>query len=268
MDTQINNLKKKENYNLISRTLLKSFLSFEPPSCMVAPIREIRNIFTSSSTNMIPTQDSILPTVYQANNTGMDILKGQSPNNYDEMRGRMFSCISRDTSMSFMISSEAYHERMVWNNAIVVDNENNNKDISPELSYEISQEKAIHLSAAAEKQANMLPIEGNLTRDSNSQHVPKKHSISISTQEPTAQNDESTFINILLPYDPNVPMDPKIWGGSFHPISLHGSIEHIVSDTKNIKDFMKFMAKYISNKQVDSAKANKLDDFKGIGEVV
>jgi len=34
---------------------------------------------------MIPTQDSILPTVYQANNIGMDILKGQSPNNYDKV---------------------------------------------------------------------------------------------------------------------------------------------------------------------------------------
>jgi len=100
---------------------------------MVAPIREIRNIFTSSSTNMIPTQDSILPTVYQANNTGMDILKGQSPDNYDEVRGRMLSHISnisRDTSMSSMISSVAYHERMAWNNAMVVDNDDNNKDFS------------------------------------------------------------------------------------------------------------------------------------------
>ena len=82
------------------------------------------------------------------------------------------------------------------------------------------------------------------------------------------QNDESTFINILLPYDPNAPMDPEIWGGSFYPISLHSLIEHIASDTKNIKDSLKFMPKYISNKQVDSAKANELDDFKGIGEAV
>jgi len=40
---------------------------------------------------MIPTQDSVLPTVYQANNTGMDILKEQSPDNYDEIRERMLS---------------------------------------------------------------------------------------------------------------------------------------------------------------------------------
>ena len=82
---------------------------------MVAHVREIRNIFTSSSTNMIPTQDSVLPTVYQANNTEMDILKGQSPDNYDKVRERMLLCtsnISRDTAMSSTISSEVYHERM------------------------------------------------------------------------------------------------------------------------------------------------------------
>jgi len=113
-----------------------------------------------------------------------------------------------------------------------------------------------------------LPTGSNLTYDSNSQRVPKKHPISIPTQESTVQNNESTFINLLLLYDPNAPMDPEIWGGSFHPISLHSSIKHIASNAKNIKDFLKFMAKYISNKQVNSAKANELDDFKGIGEVV
>jgi len=82
------------------------------------------------------------------------------------------------------------------------------------------------------------------------------------------QKDESIFINIPLPYDPNVPTDPEIWGGNFHPISLCSSIEHIGSDAKNIKDSLKFMAKYITNKQIDLSRANKLDDFKGVGEVV
>ena len=63
-------------------------------------------------------------------------------------------------------------------------------------------------------------------------------------------------------------MDPKIWNGSFYPISLHGSIEYIASDAKNIKDSLKFMAKYISNKQVDLSKVNDLDDFNGIGDMV
>jgi len=71
-----------------------------------------------------------------------------------------------------------------------------------------------------------------------------------------------------LPYDPNVPTDPEIWGGNFHPISLGDSIKHIGSDAKNIKDSLKFMAKYITNKQIDPSRANKLDDFKGVGEMV
>ena len=90
----------------------------------------------------------------------------------------------------------------------------------------------------------------------------------ISTQGITAQNKESTFINILLLYDPNVPIDPEIWDRCFHPISLHGLIEHIASDAKNIKDSLKFMVKYISNKQVKPSKANDLDDFNSIGDVV
>ena len=120
---------------------------------------------------MILTQDFSLPTVYQANNTGMDILKGQSPDNYDEVRGRTLLCISnisRNTSMSSMISSKAYHEKIAWKNAMVVDDEDNNKDISPELFYETSQEKAIHLSVMAEKQTNTLPTGGNLIYDNNS----------------------------------------------------------------------------------------------------
>jgi len=40
---------------------------------------------------MTPTQNSVLPAVYQVNNTGMDILQGQAPDNYNKVRGRMFS---------------------------------------------------------------------------------------------------------------------------------------------------------------------------------
>ena len=55
---------------------------------------------------------------------------------------------------------------------------------------------------------------------------------------------------------------------NFHPISLHRSIEHIVSDTNNIKDSLNFMAWYISNKQIDSARLNNLEDFKGVSEAI
>jgi len=51
-------------------------------------------------------------------------------------------------------------------------------------------------------------------------------------------------------------------------ILLHGLIKHFALDSKNIKDSLNFMAKYISNKQVNSSKANKLNDFDGIGNAI
>jgi len=63
-------------------------------------------------------------------------------------------------------------------------------------------------------------------------------------------------------------MEHKLWDRSFYPISLHGSIEHLVSDSKNIKDSLNFMAKYISNKQVDSLKSNNLEDFHSMSKAV
>ena len=133
---------------------------------MVVPIREIRNKFTSSPTNMNPTQNFALPTVYQDNDTGMNIFKGQSPDNYDDVRGRSLSHnsnISRDTSMSSTKSSIAYYDRMEWNNNIVVDKDIPNNDTSSKLSYKTTQEKALCLSKATENQTNMRPRQDNLT---------------------------------------------------------------------------------------------------------
>ena len=45
-------------------------------------------------------------------------------------------------------------------------------------------------------------------------------------------------------------------------------MKYITSDVKNIKDSLNFMARYIANKQVNSSKANDLEDFNGIGESI
>jgi len=132
----------------------------------------------------------------------------------------------------------------------------------------MTQEKVTCLGMVTENQMNMRPTQVNLTPNSCSQCGSGNHPNMTSPYDSTAQDEESTFINILLPYDPNAPMDPKIWNGRFHPISLHSSIEHIALDTKSIKDSLKFMAKYISNKQVQPSKANDLDDLDGISNVV
>lgn len=52
------------------------------------------------------------------------------------------------------------------------------------------------------------------------------------------------------------------------PPLLHGSLKHLASDTKNIKDSLNFVAKYICNKQIDPKKSNNIQDFKGMGEAV
>ena len=54
----------------------------------------------------------------------------------------------------------------------------------------------------------------------------------------------------------------------YDSIFLHGSIKHIMLDVKNIKDTFNFMARYISNKQVDHSKTNDLKDFNGISKAI
>ena len=237
----------------------------------VMSVREIRNKSTSPSSNMYSTQNFALLTVYQVNNTGMDILNEQTLDNYDEMRGRLpshYSSILRDTSIFSTRSSVTYHNRMKQNNGIIVNKDLPNNDTSPELSYKTTQEKALHLSKATENQLSMRPMHANLTPNTPLQCDSGNHPNMLPLQGMTVQNEESTFINILLSYDLNTPTNPKIWDGRFHLIFFHGSIKHIVLDAKSIKESLKFIAKYISNKQVESSKVNDLDNFNSISNAV
>ena len=42
----------------------------------------------------------------------------------------------------------------------------------------------------------------------------------------------------------------------------------MASDAKNIKDSLNFIAKYISNKKIESLKSNNIKDLKDIGEAI
>ena len=85
---------------------------------------------------------------------------------------------------------------------------------------------------------------------------------------PNNGNHEDVIINVQLPYDPQAPTEPELWSGSFHPISFHGSVEHLALDAKNIKVTLNFLAKYIQGKQVDGNKVNSIDDFDGMGDSI
>ena len=220
---------------------------------MVVPIGSIVNkLFFSSNFNSFTTdflQTSSLPTVFP-NNIEMDFPTGPIPDNYNEVRGRILSTnksIFRDISMFSTKSSVIYHERMTLNNLKDNDDPINT---SPELSYETEQEKAFHISKAVNQQNHMRTKDGNI-----------KVTIAHGTY------DESV-INIQLPYDSQALTEPDLRSGSFHPISLHSSIKHFASDSKNIKDSLNFMTRYITNKQVNNVMTNDLKDFKGISDTI
>ena len=75
------------------------------------------------------------------------------------------------------------------------------------------------------------------------------------------------MFNIQLNYDINQALDPESWNGKFHVISLHDSIEHLVSDVKNIKDSLFRIGKYIKGKSIINDNANNVKDLEGMGKV-
>ena len=223
-----------------------------PSSCIVAPIGNIANkflSFTFSSSTTSKSQALALPTVSFLNCTGIDISTEQVPANNCEVRGRTSTTalnLSRESSMASSSWATPYCDRM--DNKM--DCESTSKNMTPELSYETEQEKTLCTSKAADQQDPMRPMSGN------------------NEASPTYASHEESIINIQLPYDPHAPTEPDLWSGSFHSISLHGSIEHFASDSKSIKDSLNFMTKYITNKQVNSKEVNDLKDFDGMGNAI
>ena len=200
--------------SITSHMIVPSFLSLVPPSCMVVPVRDLGNKFSSTTSNTSSSSLFKLLTVSFSNYTEMDIFPGTAPDNYDEVRGRPLSTntnISRDSSMSFARSSVAYHEKIERNNDMVIDNDFNDSSLA--LSYENEQERAIYVSKAADLQNNMRPQCDSLNvANSTSQHVLNEDHQSNTgnkvTQTTTSHKDE--VINIQLPYSPQAPMEPEL----------------------------------------------------------
>ena len=59
-------------------------------------------------------------------------------------------------------------------------------------------------------------------------------------------------------------MELEYWDKSFYSIFLHGSLEHLSSDSKNIKESMIYMAKYIENKKINTTKSNNVSELKSV----
>lgn len=90
--------------------------------------------------------------------------------------------------------------------------------------------------------------------------------LNTSTSSSLPYVNKDNIINIQLLYDPNRPIEPKLWDGNFHPMSLHRLLEYLASDAKNIKKSIVCMATYIKNKKIETFKSNNIKNFKGIGK--
>ena len=239
---------------------------------MVVPIEETANKFnfptSFSFTIQSNNQQTLLPSVNTFSNIEMDHSTGTNPVIINNARGRsprIHKNQSRDSSMSYMVSSTIYHKRMKMNNGMDIDSDSPVE--TPALSYEKERDKAICLSKTAEITNNTRLQNGNneasttLTNQGN--HVSAGN---CQAQPPCVEDDD--VINIQLPYDPNSATEPDLWSSSFYPVSLHGSIEHIASDSKNIKDSLNFIAKYIQGKHISNGKANNLSVLNGMRDAI
>ena len=221
---------------------------------MVAPIGNIVNKSIFSPTNFNTTITALnvkssIPTMSSVNDIGMDIPTGQVLVSELKVRGKnpvSYINLSRESLMASSGCLTSYHNRMDIN----IDFNPTIEELNLELSYETEQEKALQVSMAANYQETTRPL--NVHNE-----VPLTHA-----------SYEEEIINIQLPYDTQAPTKLELWSGSFHPISLHRSIEHFASDSKNIKVSLNFLAKYIKNKQVNSDKVNKLVNFDGMGDAI
>ena len=242
---------------MLSNTVECMLLFLLPPSCIVAPIGKSVNkssfsFSTPSNSTTEPNFKNLLPAMPSEISIGMDNQLGRVLTNNNEVQGQSsLPSIhsSREPSMVSSSRSTPYHDRMDMDldDASVAENMENR---SPELSYETEQKKALRIGKAANILNNM-----------------RSPNVSIEATPPNGLHEDN-IINVQLPYDPQAPTEPKLWSGSFHPILLHGSIEHFASDTKNIKVSLNFLAKYIQGKQVDGNKANNLSDFDGMGDAI
>ena len=82
-----------------------------------------------------------------------------------------------------------------------------------------------------------------------------------------AENNND-IINIQLNYDINWALDQDLWNSKFRAIFLHGLIEHLGSNIRNIKELLFRMEKYILSKYIDGSKANNIKDLEGLGKAV
>jgi len=186
---------------------------------MVVPNREIVNKF-------FPCNISAMSNSVEVHNLSEDV-------NIDKTRGRSMALSpisSRATSTHSNALSIPYIDRM--------EAQNNNSSWFNQTEQENFQLLYASLKGgnSDDQNRNQVSVAADPTNNMREQYVPIKGlALNIS-----CESNENMF-NVQLSYDNNQALDPESWNSNFHAISLHGSMKHLVSDVKHIKESLRRM---------------------------
>ena len=228
-----------------------SLLSLLPPSCIVAPIRDLGNITQSPD---IMSSNS-LKSVFKE-----DIDMVTNPiramfnlnNNLDKVRGCSLDASTyRPRSLSILLSEneEEYH--------VCVQCESDRMD----------EDEPVNSLGSVDMEYMTLSQNHQVSKTANSSsNTRQQYTLTMgpTLNQPLCEN----VINIYLNYDPDKALDPKSWYENFHTVLLHSSIEHLALDALNIKESLTRMRKYIASKSIDNDKVNDVKDLNNIGKAI
>ena len=219
---------------------------------MVVPIRDLGNMMADTHTFHSITLNIASNSDVNMVDDSFDKLFENISNNFDEVRGYSLALSAhrpRTPSMSSSNCNEDYVTR-IQKKSNRMDEDNS-----------ITSLESVQLEYVTPRSQN-----GQVSKVANNTNVVYQQHVS---NEDLALNQpaENNVVNIQLNYDINQTLEPKSWDGNFHVILLHSSMEHLVSNVKNIKDFLLRMCKYILGKSINDDKANNIKDLKGISKV-
>jgi len=224
---------------------------------MVVPIRDTRNKFFSTLASNIYNSNIALVfnNVDMADDCVVSNIIFNNSNRNDKVRGCTLTP-SAVSSRSVLSSSSNKNKKLYLDcmqresNKMVQDEPTTTSD-NLQLEYATSERQTLNVSKMADISPNM--------------RIEYVHNAALTYVNSTTDNNNDT-INIQLNYDVNQALDQDLWDSEFRAISLHGSIEHLSSDIKNIKELLSRMEKYILGKGIDGSKANNIKDFEGLGK--
>ena len=174
--------------------------------------------------------------------------------NFDKVRGHSLassihcpkapSLSSSECDEDYAIRVQRESDKMVNDDLVILSN-------SPQLEY-----------ATPKSQVNQVSKVADLTSNTRQQHVEN-----VGPALNSNLTDDSNIFNVQLNYDINQALDSESWDGNFQAILFYGSMKHLASNIKNIKNFLNRIRKYILSKSIKGNKANNIKDLEGVSKV-